>query len=348
MKNQSDLFERYLQAVRKYLPWKGQDDILNELRANLEAQLEEREEEQARPLSSEEMAAWLKGLGSPIQMAARYQPQQYLIGPTLFPMYWWVLRIAFVWATVIYALVETVLTFTNGPAALSVVEALVHYPGVLVNVAVWVTLIFAALEFAASRYPSVLPPNFPMASQWTPASLPPLEKAYPGGKPPQSYAKAVAEVVFGYIVLVWLLLVPHHPYLLLGPGAFYLSASPFRLAAVWTSFYWLVLALNVVQVAWNGFRLWRGSWQDRDIAHNLSVKVLGLLPIVSLLMARDHVYLALKRPETDMAHYGQVLDSANLGIWRGLQVLAAIVVLQLMWEIGKAATAAYRDRVVIR
>ena len=46
-----DLFERYLQAVRKYLPWQRQDDIVAELRANLEAQREEREAELGRPLT---------------------------------------------------------------------------------------------------------------------------------------------------------------------------------------------------------------------------------------------------------------------------------------------------------
>ena len=43
MENNMDLFERYLQAVRRYLPGERQDDIVAELRANLEAQREERE-----------------------------------------------------------------------------------------------------------------------------------------------------------------------------------------------------------------------------------------------------------------------------------------------------------------
>ena len=46
-----ELLDRYLQAVRKHLPWQRQDDIIAELRANLEAQLEDKEAELGRPLN---------------------------------------------------------------------------------------------------------------------------------------------------------------------------------------------------------------------------------------------------------------------------------------------------------
>jgi hypothetical protein len=81
-----ELLDRYLEAVRKHLPWQRQDDIIAELRANLEAQLDEKEASLGRPLTAAEAEAWLKQLGSPILMAAPNQPQQYLIGPAIFPI----------------------------------------------------------------------------------------------------------------------------------------------------------------------------------------------------------------------------------------------------------------------
>lgn len=344
MKNKTDLFERYLQAVRKYLPWKGQDDILNELRANLEAQLEEREEELGRPLTGDEMAEWLKHLGSPMHVAARYQLQQYLIGPAIFPMYWWVLRMAFLWAAIIYTIISSIAIVSGNANVQAVVEAMLRLPGVLISVATWVTLIFALLEFLSSRYPHLCLPGADRFPDWSPAGLPPLEKTPVGGKRPRSYAHAVAEVIFGYIMLVWLVLVPHHPYLLMGPGAFYLQASPFHLAHVWWAFYWLVLALNVVQVSWNAYRLWRGSWQDANTVQNLVVKSMGLLPLVLLLTAPDHVYIVLKRPAADAIQYGSTLDTINFAIWHGVQIMGLIIVLQLIWEIGKAGMVVYRGR----
>src|ERR1700740_432388 len=103
-----ELLDRYLQAVKKHLPWKRQDDIIAELRANLESQLEEKEAELGRPLTQSEAEEWLKQIGPPIQMAARYQPQQYLIGPTLFPIYWIVLKLVFFWAVAVYLIVSGV------------------------------------------------------------------------------------------------------------------------------------------------------------------------------------------------------------------------------------------------
>jgi len=37
-----ELLDRYLQAVKKYLPLARQEDIIAELRANMEAQLEDK------------------------------------------------------------------------------------------------------------------------------------------------------------------------------------------------------------------------------------------------------------------------------------------------------------------
>ena len=45
-----ELLDRYLQAVKKYLPARRQDDIIAELRANMESQIEDKESELGRPL----------------------------------------------------------------------------------------------------------------------------------------------------------------------------------------------------------------------------------------------------------------------------------------------------------
>ena len=78
-----EILERYLQAVKKYLPWQRQDDIIAELRANLEAQIEDAEAEHGRPLASAEVEDLLKKMGPPMLVAGRFQPQRSLIGPTL-------------------------------------------------------------------------------------------------------------------------------------------------------------------------------------------------------------------------------------------------------------------------
>jgi hypothetical protein len=339
-----DLFERYLQAIGRQLPSKRRDDLLAELRVNLESQLEDKEEELGRPLTEGEMIDWLKQLGSPMHVAMRYQPQQYLIGPAVFPMFWYVLRLALSWAGTIFLVVNGILIAIHATGAPSIGEAIGRFPGVLINVAAWITAIFVGLEWAASRYPNVRTPLTAWGREWSPAGLPPLEKAPAPGYKPKSYAQAVAEVVFGFIFLVWLTIIPHNPWLLMGPGYAILHASPFHLAPVWWDFYRVVVLLNFVQVGWNSYRLWDGSWQEPSLALHLASKVFGLVGVGMLIFAPHHVYLLLRNPEQDAMQYGATLDTINMWAWRGVSILGVIIVLQLAGEVVKAIMESYRGR----
>ncbi len=341
-----ELLDRYLQAVKKHLPWKRQDDIIAELRANLEAQLEDKESALGRPLITGEAEDWLRQIGPPMQVAARYLPQQYLIGPAVFPTYWFVLRLAFFWSMVIYAIVSAVLIVTQNPSGAGVLEAVLRVPGILMQVAAWVTLVFVAIEFAATHYPDKCPAIAGAAANWTPSDLPPLEKEDLSGKKPRSFSHAVAEVVFGFICLIWLLLVPQHPYMLLGPGALYLQALPFQLAHVWVQFYWWIVALTVLQLTWNSVNLIRGSWQRPEHVRHLIEKTLGLIPLALLLNVRDHAYVLLKPAALDNAHDNASLASINQSIHWCLMVVCAIVILQFVFDAGKMAVNAYRKNVV--
>ncbi len=351
-----ELLERYLQAVKKHLPWKRQDDIIAELRANLEAQLEEKEEELGRPLTQSEAEEWLKQIGPPMQMAARYQPQQYLIGPTLFPVYWYVLKLVMFWAVAVFLVVSGVqLAVDQASTTSAALHAVLRIPGVLVQSAGWVTVVFAALELVAKYYPEHVPAEFPnLAANWSPSSLPPLEHPYdqlnpgqhrvaPGAKR-RSYAQAVAEVVFGFLFLTWLLLIPHHPFLLLGPGVLFLHTTPYVLAPAWMTFYWWLVGLNVLQLAWHAIDLLRDEWQVQSAWQHLVFKVVGLIALVPIVTAPGHV-LVMLRPEADQARYGSTLHSINQGLYTAMAVACAIVVVQLVVNIAQAGAEAYRGRV---
>ncbi|MGA7106820.1 MAG: hypothetical protein WBV28_24610 [Terracidiphilus sp.] len=339
-----DLLERYLQAVKKHLPGKKQDDILAELRANLEAQLEDKEAELGRPLAQGEMEDWLRAMGPPILVASRYQPQQYLIGPALYPVYLYVLRVSAFWAIIIYTVVNAVVIPLTSPTGESAMEAVLRAPGVLITVAAWVTLIFAAVEFAAARFPEKCSPIAGLTGKWSPSSLPPLEKDTPQGKKPRSFATAVAEVTFEFLFLVWLLLIPQHPFLVMGPGVVFLDAGPFQLAQAWWTFFWWIVALSVLQIAWHSVDLARGTWRHRSKLEHIAVKVFGLAPLVLMLDVRDKVYVLLKNPAVDRAHYGSALESINKSVHLGLLVVTTIVALQLAWEIAQAMVQISRGR----
>ncbi|MGA9583856.1 MAG: hypothetical protein WBQ95_00935 [Terracidiphilus sp.] len=343
-----ELLDRYLQAVKKYLPTRRQDDIIAELRANMESQIEDKESELGRPLTQGEMEDLLRKMGSPVIVASRYQPQQYLIGPTLFPLYLYVLRVVALWTLIIYSLVIVVVIPLTSPDHSDIAASLLHTPGVLINVAAWVTLIFVAFEFFAARYPEKCPPLACFADNWNPSSLPPLEKADVSGRKPRSFIQAVAEVVVGFLLMAWLLLIPSHPFLLMGPGVVVLRIAPYQLSPVWWTFYWWIVGLNVLQLAWKIIDLARGQWQQPALIRQIIFKAVGVIPIAILLSVRDHIYVVLKNPSTDQLHYGHNLDVINNSIHLGFSVICAIVVLQLAWEIGQLVWKAYRRREAAR
>jgi hypothetical protein len=81
------LIDRYVFEVGNHLPRANRDDVLLELRSILHDMLEERGLEASKKEDTDEIVALLKEFGNPEQVAASYQPERYLVGPQLFPIY---------------------------------------------------------------------------------------------------------------------------------------------------------------------------------------------------------------------------------------------------------------------
>jgi hypothetical protein len=330
-----ELLDRYLEAVRKHLPWKRQDDLLAELRANLEEQLEDKESALGRPMTGEEAEAWVKQLGSPMQMAARYQPQQYLIGPALFPIYRLVMRTALLWFTVIYVVVGVIQAAGSEYPGSALLRAAGRLPLQLLGFAAFITLSFAVAEFVAMRFSKKLPPGLP---EWSPGSLPPLERKLSGPKP-RTRTQAIGGLVFSIIGLAFWLLLPIYPYLLLGLGAAYPKQIPFEFAPVCWTFYWWVAATSALQIVWRGVELALGLWPHTAGINRVAFAALALIPQSIMLFAPGHTYFTL-RSTADSARYAGTLFSLNHGVLVAFCVIVAITVLQLLgsgWQLAANA-----------
>jgi hypothetical protein len=250
------------------------------------------------------------------------------------------------WTIVVYMIVSAInVVMGSSPSGAAIAEAALRLPFVLMQMAACVTLAFAAIEFTAARYPHVCPPIAALGGpygSWSPSELPPLEAVAAPGTKPRRYSHAVTEVIFGFIFLTWFLLVPKYPYLMFGPGAAILHASPFRLNPQWVAFYWWIVGLNAIQLAWKCIDLIRGTWQNPGRALHFVSKFFGLVPLVVMAALPGHMYILLRHPEVDQAQYGQTVEAWNHGILIGLKVLCVIAGAQLAWDIGKALLDARR------
>ncbi len=209
-----DLLERYLQAVKFFLPRRQQDDIIRELSENLLSQMEDREEALGRALSEDEQADILRRHGHPMLVAGRYRSHQQLVGPAFFPLYLFALKAGLATVVLVTIVVATITTVLNGDPVRQGVAALLALPGRALMMFAWTTLGFAALDFARAR--------LKLAHKWDPRSLPKVVRQ--ADRVPR--VRSMCEFVLGTAGTVWLLLVPWAPSLLLGPAAAVLEPTP--------------------------------------------------------------------------------------------------------------------------
>lgn len=164
-----ELVDRYLHAVKFWLPRKQKDDIIAELSEDLRSQIEDQESELGHKLSDAEVEPILKRCGSPMAVAGRYLPQQSLIGPTLFPIYRVIIR-----SLILYFLLPWFLLWLG--VAIFSPDFRADHPGaaLFASLEPWGlactyslflnTLIFALLDRSQAR--------MHMVNGWNPRSLP--------------------------------------------------------------------------------------------------------------------------------------------------------------------------------
>ena len=214
--------------------------------------------------------ALLKRCGSPILVASRYRPQTSLIGPVLFPIYEFVLKLVLLWVLV------PVFILIVGPAL--ILSAADHAGAFFTTIrTLWttlfmtaavITLVFAALERTGTK--------LHLEDRWDKRSLPQLPKQ------PQlpSTTHTIFELVFALLGIVWLLAVPHYPFLLFGPAAAFLQPAP-----LWNTFYGPLVVLAFLSLARHGIQVARPQWTWFPPTAQLFSTVVGLMVVKYLIDA---------------------------------------------------------------
>jgi hypothetical protein len=226
-----ELIERYLQAVKFWLPKQQKDDIIAELSEDIHAQIEEQETALGHKLSEAEVEAFLKRRGRPVVVANRYLPQQYLIGPLLFPVYRFVLKIVALCYLLPWLLVALWLKTWMPSAEQSI-------PGPFLVTVLFalggVTVVFAILERVQEKSRFL--------ENWNPGKLPPVRN-------PNLIARSssAVELAVNLLFFVW--------------WARYMYAPGFvLLSPLWLWFFWGFLVLSLANAALAAVNLMHPYW----------------------------------------------------------------------------------------
>jgi hypothetical protein len=312
-----NLLERYLQAVGQYLPIQTREDVLAELRVNLQAEMDARLEEKEGPLTESEVAAIVKAHGRPMLVAARYMPQHYLIGPEVFPIYLLTLRKAAP-LVVLLSFVAHLATymFSPRPGALAVAIARSFAQLVPVLLISWafITLTFAILEYVHRKQGQTAGWN-----DWDPEKLPSLAQP----EKEKSLATRVADLVVHCLWMLYVFAIPSHPYLVLGPGAQFMATLSADWAPVWRLFYIAVIVLLLLQLAIKLMALAAGKHRW-EAPLQLLTKFIGIMP--TALLAVTHVYFVPTSPAANLHALAQI----NYWLNTSFKIVLVIVFLSLV------------------
>ena len=312
-----DLLERYLQAIGQALPLATRDDVLNELRANLVAQIDDRAEELNRPLTEPELAAILKAHGRPEVVAARYLPQRFLIGPTLFPFYLLTMRRVLPFVVAIYFIANLIRIAVTQNGLGSVAEGLVDsafqlIPVIFVLLGV-MTIIFAILERTYDKFGKAW-----SLDNWNPSKLPAVKTS--NDKKQRSLASRIADLAFHCLWMAYVIEVPRHPYLLFGPAVNFIANLEVTWAPAWHAFYvalWFLLLVQLVIKIANLFNA-LGRWR---IPLDLTAKLYSIA--LTGWLASAGTYVIATGPRIDP------LQLAITNHWVGLSIAIVLVFMVL-------------------
>jgi hypothetical protein len=278
----SELIERYVHQVGRYLPEKERADIQKELRSQIQDQLEDRYG--ASP-SQTEVAAVLQGLGYPVAMAASYSRQQYLVGPTLYPFLMMVLRVGMPiipGVVVLLSIVSALLAGETGNWIGLLIGSLFSGAQAALIFAAIVVLIFALIERSGME------PELKKEEPFNPLALPPVDDAADVDRAESSFGVAIG--AFMSLALLYFLLVG-------GLTLRFNLADPGDVLPVPTEWLVIVLATTILLVIFNLWALVRGRWTFATWLAQLVVELIGAVGLSFVLWLPFFTWLGETLPD---------------------------------------------------
>ena len=258
-----ELLDRYLQAVKFWLPKNQKQDIIAELSEDLRSQVEDREAKLGRKLNESEVAEMLKERGRPVLVANQFRPQQQLIGPVLFPIYLFVLEVVGAFYLLPWVLVWiTIAVFRphHGQSLLATMASFwtAFWPMAFFMVGS-ITIIFAILERVQSKSKFM--------EEWDPRKLPPV-------RDPNRIAvsASVAELIVNMVFCTWWVF---------WVGALWYSTQihfagiTITLAPTWRYYFWGCLLLGLGNTALAAVNLFRPYWSSMRASLRMASDVGG-------------------------------------------------------------------------
>jgi len=323
-----DLVERYIEAVKFWLPKATRDDIAAELREDIHSEIEEAEQEKGRKLTEDEISALLKVRGTPLSVASRYLPQRSLIGPELFPLYIFVLKIV-----AVICLIPPVIAWLW-----AAIEPGTSWPGVfatpvnslLVSFAI-VTLIFAAIE-----HKGISPAKL---HSFNPKSLRPVVD-----KNRIKRSESVGDIIGGLIVIGFYLAgylsittysLPPSVVIMHGQATVeQLLHGRITVSPEWVTYWQIVVVLSVAGIAFAAANLFQPYWTVPRVLVRMALDLAKTAAVCWLLasnLVREFVVQGVRADIADQLYRVSAEAAAYAG--PAAVIIGLFIVVTAVWRI---------------
>jgi hypothetical protein len=305
-----ELLDRYLQVVRFWLPRPEREDIAAELSQAVRGEIEEKEAELGRKLSDAEVEAILDRWGHPLRVAERYLPPRHLIGPTLFPVYAFVLKLVLLlylmpWLLVWVGVMTLYPAYRTAHPGLAVLAPLQSWWLIALHAFAITTAGFALAERAYAKSGRLV--------SWEPRPAPPDPNRIPR-------SDSVIALATDLVTALWWLELPRFQI------AFETEAGPVRagLAPFWHIVYWPVLALLLGGAALAAVNLFRPYWTTLRAGVRLAID--GAFLVIAVLLLRLGTWIEVVVPGLPADKHLSLVRVLDMGVFVTLASVVVIVV----------------------
>jgi len=311
-----EMIERYLEAVGFWLPRKQKDDILAELSEDIHAQIEEREAAVSHSLTEPEVEAILKKRGSPVVVANGFLPQKQLIGPLVFPIFSFVMKIVcfgylLPWALALTGVSIYVHLYADGQTRAA------HLAAVASAWSTWWSAGFASIALTTLSFAIVerVQTKSRFLDMWDIRKLPPVR--VPNRIP---RVNSAFEIAFMMLFFVWWAFHASSRIVHLG------SAFQVELGPQWTWCFCIWLLLTVVNGAVSIANLLHPYWTVTRATLRLLTDFTGAA--VWCWLVRVNIVTGISSPSLDAEQSLQIVHKVNY--WLNWSFPWAVVVLLIL------------------
>lgn len=265
------LVENYLNQVDEHLSSNTDNDVLKELESDIYDAIEGKEDETEHQLNDQEIANILRKFGPPMEVAASYAPQQFLIGPMLFPTFKYSVKIAVSIVIVIQCLRMILGFIFTESVHLNIADFLAS----IISTSLWAigisVAIFATLEFYGEKFPTMTP--------WDPLKISTQKQSK--GDREDAVTNVISDTVILFFWNMWV-----------GPAlqnTTEIGALSITFSDMYVALFWPVNALILGSVMLYSWQILSNSWNKLRINLAMLIDVLSLIILVLLMASTDQV-----------------------------------------------------------